>query len=83
MQSPATTIPHLIAAGFHALCDPLIISVLELLRQQELCVCDLCKALGVNQSKLYFSPENPQGNCFSSLPSGRTMDLLKVEFAPI
>jgi ArsR family transcriptional regulator len=54
MQTPATNIPHLIAAGFYALCDPLIISVLELLRQQELCVCDLCKALGVNQSKLSF-----------------------------
>jgi len=54
MQTPATTIPHLIAAGFHALSDPLRISVLELLRQRELCVCDLCEALGVNQSKLSF-----------------------------
>ncbi len=54
MQTSATTIPHLIAAGFHALSDPLRISVLELLRKQELCVCDLCEALGVNQSKLSF-----------------------------
>lgn len=54
MQTSATTIPHLIAAGFHALSDPLRISVLELLRQRELCVCDLCEALGVNQSKLSF-----------------------------
>ncbi|MBD6616513.1 winged helix-turn-helix transcriptional regulator [Komarekiella sp. 'clone 1'] len=54
MQIPATTIPNLIAAGFHALSDPLRISVLELLRQQELCVCDLCDALGVSQSKLSF-----------------------------
>ncbi len=30
-----------IAAGFHALSDPLRIHVLELLRSQELCVCDL------------------------------------------
>jgi ArsR family transcriptional regulator len=43
-----------IAAGFHALSDPLRIQVLELLRQQELCVCELCDQLGVNQSKLSF-----------------------------
>jgi ArsR family transcriptional regulator, arsenate/arsenite/antimonite-responsive transcriptional repressor len=54
MQTPSATIPHLIAAGFHALSDPIRISVLELLRQRELCVCDLCEALGVNQSKLSF-----------------------------
>lgn len=44
----------LIASGFHALSEPLRIKVLELLRQQELCVCDLCEALGVTQSKLSF-----------------------------
>lgn len=44
----------LIASGFHALSEPLRIRVLELLRQQELCVCDLCEALGVSQSKLSF-----------------------------
>ncbi len=54
MQTPSATIPHLIAAGFHALSDPLRISVLELLRKRELCVCDLCEALGVSQSKLSF-----------------------------
>ncbi|MEH2334821.1 ArsR/SmtB family transcription factor [Nostoc sp.] len=54
MQTPAATIPHLIAAGFHALSDPLRIGVLELLQQGELCVCDLCEALGVSQSKLSF-----------------------------
>ncbi|MBE9035746.1 ArsR/SmtB family transcription factor [aff. Roholtiella sp. LEGE 12411] len=54
MQTSVTTIPHLIAVGFHALSEPLRISVLELLRQQELCVCDLCEALGVSQSKLSF-----------------------------
>ncbi|MEH2043157.1 ArsR/SmtB family transcription factor [Nostoc sp.] len=52
--SSAATIPHLIAAGFHALSDPLRISVLELLRKRELCVCDLCQFLGVSQSKLSF-----------------------------
>jgi ArsR family transcriptional regulator, arsenate/arsenite/antimonite-responsive transcriptional repressor len=43
-----------IAAGFHALSEPLRIQVLELLREQELCVCDLCATLGVTQSKLSF-----------------------------
>ncbi|MBE9205003.1 winged helix-turn-helix transcriptional regulator [Nostoc sp. LEGE 06077] len=54
MQTSPSTIPNLIAAGFHALSDPLRINVLELLRQQELCVCDLCDALSVSQSKLSF-----------------------------
>lgn len=54
MLTPTATIPHLIAEGFHALSEPLRISVIELLRQQELCVCDLCEALGVSQSKLSF-----------------------------
>ena len=43
-----------IAAGFHALSDPLRLQILELLRQQELCVCDLCDRLNVPQSKLSF-----------------------------
>jgi ArsR family transcriptional regulator, arsenate/arsenite/antimonite-responsive transcriptional repressor len=43
-----------IATGFHALSEPLRIKVLELLRTQELCVCDLCEALEVTQSKLSF-----------------------------
>ncbi|MBW4555388.1 MAG: metalloregulator ArsR/SmtB family transcription factor [Trichormus sp. ATA11-4-KO1] len=54
MPTPSATTHHLIAAGFHALSDPLRISVLELLRKQEQCVCDLCDALGVSQSKLSF-----------------------------
>ncbi len=44
----------LIAGGFHALSDPIRISVIELLRQRELCVCDLCDALEISQSKLSF-----------------------------
>jgi ArsR family transcriptional regulator len=40
--------------GFHALSEPLRLKVLELLRQQELCVCDLCDRLHVTQSKLSF-----------------------------
>jgi ArsR family transcriptional regulator, arsenate/arsenite/antimonite-responsive transcriptional repressor len=46
--------PDTIIAGFHALSDPLRIQVLELIRFQELCVCDLCNSLGVTQSKLSF-----------------------------
>ncbi|WP_016952146.1 helix-turn-helix transcriptional regulator [Anabaena sp. PCC 7108] len=45
---------NLIVTGFHALSDPIRISVIELLRQRELCVCDLCDALEVSQSKLSF-----------------------------
>jgi ArsR family transcriptional regulator, arsenate/arsenite/antimonite-responsive transcriptional repressor len=54
MQTPPPTISNLIAVGFHALSDPLRVNVLELLRQRELCVCDLCDTLGVSQSKLSF-----------------------------
>nr|WP_216351422.1 metalloregulator ArsR/SmtB family transcription factor [Leptolyngbya sp. 'hensonii'] len=50
-----TSLPStLIVAGFHALSDPLRLQVLELLRDRELCVCDLCEALTVTQSKLSF-----------------------------
>jgi ArsR family transcriptional regulator len=47
-----TPTDNLIIAGFHALSDPIRVSVIELLRQCELCVCDLCDALHINQSKL-------------------------------
>jgi ArsR family transcriptional regulator, arsenate/arsenite/antimonite-responsive transcriptional repressor len=44
-----------IALGFHALSEPLRIRILELLRSQELCVCDLCEQLdNISQSKLSF-----------------------------
>lgn len=49
-----TETPSAIALGFHALSDPLRIRVIDLLRQHELCVCDLCEHLGVSQSKLSF-----------------------------
>ncbi len=54
MQTSCAAIPNLILSGFHALSEPLRISVLELLRPQEMCVCDLCDALKVSQSKLSF-----------------------------
>ncbi|MBF2036885.1 MAG: winged helix-turn-helix transcriptional regulator [Leptolyngbyaceae cyanobacterium T60_A2020_046] len=41
-------------SGFHALSDPLRIKVIENLRSQEMCVCDLCELLSVSQSKLSF-----------------------------
>ncbi|MEO1296663.1 MAG: metalloregulator ArsR/SmtB family transcription factor [Cyanobacteria bacterium J06636_16] len=37
-----------------ALSEPLRIEVIELLREQEMCVCDLCDRLDVTQSKLSF-----------------------------
>ncbi len=43
-----------IIAGFQALSDPLRLQILNLLRDRECCVCDLCEALNVNQSKLSF-----------------------------
>ncbi|TVP62124.1 MAG: ArsR family transcriptional regulator [Nodularia sp. (in: Bacteria)] len=58
MPTSSATNSHLIAAGFHALSDPIRIGVLELLRKREQCVCDLCDALGVNQSKLSFHLKN-------------------------
>ncbi|MBW4575949.1 MAG: metalloregulator ArsR/SmtB family transcription factor [Aphanothece sp. CMT-3BRIN-NPC111] len=54
MQLAEPTIPALIISGFHALSDPIRMRVLELLRERELCVCELCDALGVTQSKLSF-----------------------------
>lgn len=50
-SQPATVA---LAAGFHALSEPLRIQVLELLRSRELCVCELCEQLAVPQSKLSF-----------------------------
>lgn len=44
----------LLLAGFRALSDPIRMRVLEVLRQGEMCVCDLCDCLGVSQSKLSF-----------------------------
>ena len=43
-----------ILQGFKALSDPLRLQVIELLRDQEMCVCDLCDRLTVAQSKLSF-----------------------------
>ncbi len=47
-----------ILLGFRALSDPIRLQVLELLKTQELCVCDLCEKLEINQSKLSFHLKN-------------------------
>jgi ArsR family transcriptional regulator len=41
-------------AGFRALSEPIRLQIVELLRTQELCVCELCEKLDVKQSKLSF-----------------------------
>ena len=46
--------PSFLAASFHALSDNLRLQILQLLRTQELCVCDICDHLNVPQSKLSF-----------------------------
>jgi ArsR family transcriptional regulator len=43
-----------VIAIFKALSEPLRVEVIELLREQEMCVCDLCDRLEVAQSKLSF-----------------------------
>ncbi len=54
MMTSLTISSNAVLTGFHALSDPLRIQTLELLRSEELCVCDLCEILGVTQSKLSF-----------------------------
>lgn len=54
MQATSPDTPAITSAGFHALSDPIRIRVLELLRQQELCVCELSDILEISQSKLSF-----------------------------
>lgn len=54
MLTSSSVTPETIATCFHALSDPLRVQVLELLRVQELCVCDLATQLQVSQSKLSF-----------------------------
>lgn len=42
------------ASCFHALSEPIRLKILDLLKQKELCVCELCDALQASQSKLSF-----------------------------
>lgn len=52
--SPSSNTSNLIVSGFKSLADPLRLEIIERLRSQELCVCDLCDQMGVAQSKLSF-----------------------------
>lgn len=54
MATKTTSKPNFLVVGFHALSDPIRLQVLELLRHQEYCVCDLCENLNISQSKLSF-----------------------------
>ncbi|MEM6401447.1 MAG: metalloregulator ArsR/SmtB family transcription factor [Cyanobacteria bacterium P01_D01_bin.116] len=54
MPSTPAAVPNIIISGFHALSEPLRIKVLQLLKNREICVCDLCDILDVSQSKLSF-----------------------------
>ncbi len=54
MLSLSTDKSTTIVLGFKALSDPLRLQVIELLREQEMCVCDLTVQLQVSQSKLSF-----------------------------
>lgn len=54
MQGTCPYKPTNIVLGFKALSDPLRLQVIELLREQEMCVCDLTQQLQVSQSKLSF-----------------------------
>ncbi len=54
LMQKAAVPSSLVVSGFQALSEPLRVQVLELLRKHELCVCDLCDALNVSQSKLSF-----------------------------
>lgn len=61
-------------SAFRALSDPLRLQILELLRSQELCVCELCEKLDVNQSKLSFHLKNlKEANLVHSRQQGRWM----------
>ena len=61
-----------IISGFHALSDPLRVQVLEYLREQEWCVCDLCEKLNVSQSRLSFHLKTlKQAGLIQGRPKGR------------
>lgn len=52
MPKPLTS--ETVFPGFHALSEPIRLQVLELLREGELCVGDMCQQLNIAQSKLSF-----------------------------
>ncbi|MDJ0598612.1 MAG: metalloregulator ArsR/SmtB family transcription factor [Crocosphaera sp.] len=58
MVTTSSTNLSTVLLGFRALSDPIRLQVLGLLKTQELCVCDLCKKLDINQSRLSFHLKN-------------------------
>ena len=63
-----------IGTNFRALSDPLRLQIIEILRCQELCVCELCEKLEVNQSKLSFHLKTlKDANLINSRQQGRWM----------
>ncbi|BAZ18295.1 transcriptional regulator (plasmid) [Calothrix sp. NIES-4071] len=72
MEKMSTLVDPDVAAVFHAMSDPIRLKVLELLKKQELCVCDLSEALSVAQSKLSFHLKIlKEANLVNSRPEGR------------
>ena len=70
----ATTQESQVWTGFKSLGDPLRLQIIELLRSQELCVCELCDKLDVNQSKLSFHLKNlKEADLIRSRQQGRWM----------
>ncbi len=66
------TSDEIIIAGFHALSEPLRVKVLELLQEQELCVCELRDQLSVAQPKLSFHLKTlKEANLVQSRQEGR------------
>ncbi|MGK7917568.1 MAG: ArsR/SmtB family transcription factor [Prochloraceae cyanobacterium] len=68
------TLPDLknFLSGFNALSDPLRLRVVELLRSQELCVCELSQQLEVSPSKLSFHLKKlKEANLLRSYQEGR------------
>lgn len=54
MLSPADPSCRSYAASFKALADPLRLCIIDVLQEQEFCVCDLCDRLSIAQSKISF-----------------------------
>ncbi|ELR96565.1 helix-turn-helix transcriptional regulator [Gloeocapsa sp. PCC 73106] len=54
MQGTTTSDLLTILTGFRALAEPIRLQILECLRFQELCVCELSSKLNIGQSKLSF-----------------------------
>ena len=72
MQLTSTSDLFQFLAGFHALSEPIRLKIIELLRCQELCVCELCEQLDLSQSKLSFHLKNlKEANLVCARQEGR------------